>query len=88
MVVGLLGGFKEEDNFLDLGVFLVGLKKKRYQILVKVESGTSEAIGSAVATKKFKRRCAWLQRWKKEGGHSDDACGHLGYRKAKRSGYV
>lgn len=28
MVVGLLGGFKEEDNFLDLGVFLVGLKRR------------------------------------------------------------
>ena len=28
MVVGCLGGFKEEDIFLDLGVFLVGLKEE------------------------------------------------------------
>lgn len=28
MVVGLLGGFKKEDNFLGLGVFLVGLKRR------------------------------------------------------------
>lgn len=28
MVVGCLGGFKKEDNFLGLGVFLVDLKRE------------------------------------------------------------
>lgn len=50
MVVGLLGGFKKEDNFFGLGVFLVDLKRRDIR-LGEVGSETSEAVGSAVATK-------------------------------------
>lgn len=53
MVVGLLGGFKKEDNFLGLGVFLVGLKRRDIR-LGEMGSETSEAAGSAVATKRPK----------------------------------
>lgn len=55
MVVGCLGGFKEEDNFLGLGVFLVGLKRRDIR-LGEMGSETSEAAGSAVATKRSKGR--------------------------------
>lgn len=65
MVVGLLGGFKEEDNFLGFGVFWVGLKRRDTR-LGKVGSETSEAVGSAVTTKRPKGGCLWLQ-WEKKG---------------------
>lgn len=48
MVVGCLGGFKEEDNFLGLGVFWVGLKRRDIRF-GEVGSETSEAVGSVVA---------------------------------------
>ena len=60
MVVGLLGEFKKEDNFFGLGVFFVDLKRRDIR-LGEVGSETSEAVGSAVAMKRPKGGCIWLQ---------------------------